>query len=496
MENLNILVCENYMLDFKKVLEILNYNDVSISQYPCLCGRNSNKRDVQNIIQQSDTKGDGTIVLCSSYCGILKLNSPKSGNYKTYTVDYCFSHLAYKQFIEYIIEKGGYIISPGWLKGWHNNLDKMGFDRKVGQAFYKGFCTELVYLDSGSYIKAEDKLKGLSDYLGIPYKIIHIELETLQYYLKSIICEWRLHKESKENAESTKELRNQNSEYAAILNIMEQISIAENQREVIEKLKTVFLSIFGAQKCNYWTTKSDMSQYPKDIIDTIDNPKMMHCLSKCKSEFLVKLEYDNELLGVLEVGDFLFPEHCEKYLNLSIAVVKVSALVLSNVKKYELLIKSKNELEYISFHDSLTGLYNRSYFNKISNEQFYTLPVAVFICDIDGLKTVNDKLGHAEGDRLICKAADILEQNFRETDVIARIGGDEFVVIVSDCDVKMAEMLYNRINQAIIKSNENNDVQLGISIGYAVSDNQSNIESLIKKADKLMYKRKAKKCSP
>ena len=92
----------------------------------------------------------------------------------------------------------------------------------------------------------------------------------------------------------------------------------------------------------------------------------------------------------------------------------------------------EERLIHISMRDGLTGLYNRAYFQeelRRLNDGRYA-PIAVIVCDVDGLKLYNDSFGHMMGDRLIKAAADILLQNFRTSDVVARIGGDEFAVIL------------------------------------------------------------------
>jgi ABC-type amino acid transport substrate-binding protein len=96
------------------------------------------------------------------------------------------------------------------------------------------------------------------------------------------------------------------------------------------------------------------------------------------------------------------------------------------------LEKSKEELYFKSYHDDLTKLYNRAYYNE--QIEYYALnpalPFTIIIADLNGLKIVNDTFGHEKGDLLIQKAADILKEQCREKDVLARIGGDEFVILM------------------------------------------------------------------
>jgi len=158
-------------------------------------------------------------------------------------------------------------------------------------------------------------------------------------------------------------------------------------------------------------------------------------------------------------------------------------------------IQVEKQLKYLSFHDNLTGLCNRSFFveemQRLSSGRF--LPINIVIADVDGLKLVNDKLGHQAGDRLIWRAAELLRCSFREGDVIARVGGDEFAAILPVTDVNVIERIVERIELSL-NDNTNYDVPLLISIGFAMStDPATNLEELYHQADTNMYLNKDKR---
>lgn len=154
----------------------------------------------------------------------------------------------------------------------------------------------------------------------------------------------------------------------------------------------------------------------------------------------------------------------------------------------------EDRLKFISFHDGLTGLYNRAFFN----EELFRLdsgrfdPVAIIECDVDGLKMVNDTLGHQAGDILITATAEILRQNFRESDVVARVGGDEFAVVLPNCTLKSLEETCERIKGALAKHNVENPLSpLSFSIGAAFGDTKDvSIDRIYRDADNEMYRNK------
>ncbi|MBJ6726486.1 sensor domain-containing diguanylate cyclase [Geomesophilobacter sediminis] len=151
----------------------------------------------------------------------------------------------------------------------------------------------------------------------------------------------------------------------------------------------------------------------------------------------------------------------------------------------------EENLRYVSTHDSMTGLFNRAYFDteldRVMHSRHY--PVSIVIADVDGLKHVNDGFGHGEGDRLIKQAAQALREAFRAEDVIARIGGDEFAVILPDTDTDAVKEAVKRVRdyQARINEGENSDYTLSLSIGSATAATSADLLPTLKLADSRMY---------
>ena len=160
------------------------------------------------------------------------------------------------------------------------------------------------------------------------------------------------------------------------------------------------------------------------------------------------------------------------------------------------LARHKNEetIRRLSFHDQLTGLYNRRYFEneleRLDNSREH--PVAVISADLDGLKLVNDTLGHSEGDRYLQAGADLLKNTLRESDILARVGGDEFALLLARTGKAEAEQVMNRIRRQVDSYNqEQKNLPLSISLGLAVSENPDySLEEIFRMADNNMYTEK------
>ncbi len=158
------------------------------------------------------------------------------------------------------------------------------------------------------------------------------------------------------------------------------------------------------------------------------------------------------------------------------------------------------EMENRAHHDVLTGLANRRYFIeglklRILRCQRYGNQTALLFLDVDGLKQVNDDYGHQAGDVLLAKLAEILKNNIRASDMVARIGGDEFAILLDNVGPKGVEQkvasLLTLIEEAEIEYGQSR-LDLSAAIGHCFVGPDDHVDDLMSRADAAMYREKRK----
>lgn len=154
--------------------------------------------------------------------------------------------------------------------------------------------------------------------------------------------------------------------------------------------------------------------------------------------------------------------------------------------------KAEEEILYLSYYDQLTGLYNRRYYEEELKRMNSSrnLPITLVLADVNGLKLTNDAFGHALGDNLLKKVAQVFKKECRAEDIIARIGGDEFVFLLPRTTGAEAKIIIERINHSISEKQKEHII-CSVSFGWATKSSQNeDIRKIFMKAEDYMYRNK------
>ena len=153
--------------------------------------------------------------------------------------------------------------------------------------------------------------------------------------------------------------------------------------------------------------------------------------------------------------------------------------------------EARERLSHAASHDALTGLFNRGAYDMLM-ESVDTAHVALLIIDVDHFKSVNDTYGHAVGDRVLKRVAEILQSSFRSVDILCRIGGDEFVVVMTRANSSMRQLVLNKIQWAneLLQHPKDDLPPVSLSVGVAFSDRENPQGDIFTDADTALYRAK------
>ena len=157
--------------------------------------------------------------------------------------------------------------------------------------------------------------------------------------------------------------------------------------------------------------------------------------------------------------------------------------------------KLESKLKNLSFRDELTGVFNRRYFNELIKKQLYTCRryknyFSLIMFDIDHFKEINDNFGHPAGDTILKELSKLIKNIIRDSDVLCRVGGEEFIVIADYTNLTEAKKLAEKIRIKISENNFPYVRKVTISLGVTEARDNDTVNSLLERVDKALYNAK------
>lgn len=200
--------------------------------------------------------------------------------------------------------------------------------------------------------------------------------------------------------------------------------------------------------------------------------------------------------------NYTLREWWQRLWQLSVGYVILIFLTLRILREHRYILIQRDEMEKLSITDPLTGLVNRRQIMLVGNNEIarairYKNKLSIFMVDIDHFKLINDTWGHPTGDRVIQFIANLMKLNVRSTDVVGRLGGEEFVVIMPETSEEGAYILANNIRKFVENSKDvksDNELQISFTISIGVTSlnaDDLSFEGILNRVDKALYEAKA-----
>ncbi|WP_154655780.1 GGDEF domain-containing protein [Pseudothermotoga hypogea] len=273
----------------------------------------------------------------------------------------------------------------------------------------------------------------------------------------------------------------------------------------LEGLRTISFSVEEQETClgemDFVIRIVGMARSVDTLIkdERLDVLKKSGRLDEIKSTLIIPIRIGKELRLTLNLDNM---EREDAFGKISIKIAKLLANLLAVIfNRLELekrIQRQKEELERMSYHDSLTNLPNRRMFDELSEKMLSLAKrenreLSILFLDLSGFKRVNDVHGHLVGDEVLKVTASRIAKCLRAGDLVCRFGGDEFLVLAYDCSKENAKTLAGRLIQAIEEPIELKGVTLNISTEVGISsfpEDGNSVSELVRKADEALYRAK------
>ncbi len=279
-----------------------------------------------------------------------------------------------------------------------------------------------------------------------------------------------------------KRLRESEASYKAIFANTGTATIITDENTLIVLANDEFVKLIGFDDREQLEGKIKWTQFFCE--DTLETMLKYHYLRR-SVEKIVPNNYEAQLVD--KFGN-------RKYVLVHVAMLPGMKKSIISFTDITVQKNADKKLIHLSYHDALTGLYNRTYFEEEFNklERQKRTGVGIILCDLDGLKLINNTEGHMAGDALLVAASKILKKSIGTDHILARIGGDEFAILIPNSNPVMLRDVSTKIKNNLLSRNRSKpNLDLNISLGFSFKTEESkSLNEVFKEADDNMYREK------
>lgn len=355
MDKLCIAICRNYARELRLVSAEEEFQGIVAVAFPANCG--NPPHTWQNWGQVARKCEVCSHVEVLGPCYLTKLGDPPSelARFHFNKLDQCFYMFAGRTIIDSFIQQKAYLVTPGWLSNWQNEIIQMGFDSISAPEFFADFAEKIVLLDTGVNKHSAKQLGEFSSYVQLPSEVFPVGLDHFRLFLTKLVAKWRLATEKESLTAIFNNTNRRIADYAMAFDLLNNLVTTVKETDVIQNIVNLFSMLFAPGELYYIPVTDGKSG---ELVGCFSLPpggcaavqeRLLGMTKEYETTdtgdgFRIRIRYGNETLGVLEANRLFFPEHREHYLNLALSVVWVCGLAIENARRYQKIMNAESAL--------------------------------------------------------------------------------------------------------------------------------------------------------
>ncbi len=266
----------------------------------------------------------------------------------------CFEYFLSKSLLNHYYSEGAHLLLPAMAADWKCYLERNGLDRETAKAYFHETTRKLILLDTNSDPKAPLYLKEFAEYLDLPYSILPVGQDMFRLFIEQRILQWQLAQQLDTKNSELNFAEQQMADLSMAFDLINTLSASKSEAQIVKRMGNLFTMLFSPSKLLLITRDNGKVNgrysWPEELIEEKEHFDHLAALDSeyeklpGGSGFLINLYYGDQSLGVIEINGIAFPEHLDRYLNISLTLAKVCSLGLANARSYERLAETSDNL--------------------------------------------------------------------------------------------------------------------------------------------------------
>ncbi len=347
-----LYVCRHYHTEVARALSELGFTEVQVAAYHFPCSQPYGS--VQPATPPMIAPPAGSEVIFLGACSVRPQADTLPG--QVIALDHCIIMLIGPERWKHATRSGSYLLTPGWLHTWREQIEAWGFQKEVAREFFQETTKELVLLDTGVDPDAATNLAELAAFVDCPSRVEPIGLDYLKLFLRDLVLTRRMEQIETQQRHVMKEANRKIAEYAMAFDLLIQLSSIQSEEATIHAIRDLFAMLFGCSNPTYAQVRGgQMMQFfpspPTFMVRSIfeqllGNPADDYRLTDEPAGFYLRIQYQQETLGLIAISSIAFPHYRDQYISLALAITNLCGLALANARTFTMLQEAEQALRY------------------------------------------------------------------------------------------------------------------------------------------------------